>query len=384
MRNHDNPRKGYMKKTLLEKQTEFTRRELFFTMLTILLVSMQLYAGERFEFYNGVRGLGMGGTSVAVVNDETALIQNPAALGKLRDYFFTVVDPELDLGSDTQSIIGTDVMAFKDPQDALDKVNDKPTRRLYERAQVFPSAVFPNFGIGLFLKYEASAFIDETTNKFNYNYTNDMAAVMGANLRLLDGMIKIGANVRAVDHTTVRKDDIDPTSTNLQMGTLAKEGFGFASDIGILLAAPIAYLPTLGIVYRDAGNTRYNINHGNNLSTSERPDTTPATLDVGLAMFPIIGKTTRWTLTAEVKDVLAKVETADEDDINRRIHAGMEFNFSDIFFTRLGYNQRYWTAGFELSLFNYQLQIASYGEDVGTKDDPLEDRRYVAKFAYRF
>ena len=61
---------------------------------------------------------------------------------------------------------------------------------------------------------------------------------------------------------------------------------------------------------------------------------------------------------------------------------------------RAGYNQGYWTAGFEMDVGNSQLQIASYGEEIGdlplisaspaTTYTKIEDRRYVAKFAYRF
>ena len=42
-------------------------------------------------------------------------------------------------------------------------------------------------------------------------------------------------------------------------------------------------------------------------------------------------------------------------------------------------NQRYWTAGLELAMANYQLQFATYGEEVGTATANLESRRYVAK-----
>lgn len=47
-------------------------------------------------------------------------------------------------------------------------------------------------------------------------------------------------------------------------------------------------------------------------------------------------------------------------------------------------NQRYWTAGLEMALKNYQIQLATYGEEIGTATTHREDRRYVAKFAFRF
>jgi hypothetical protein len=61
-----------------------------------------------------------------------------------------------------------------------------------------------------------------------------------------------------------------------------------------------------------------------------------------------------------------------------------ELNYADALFVRAGMNQRYWTAGLELSIVNYQFQAASYGEEIGDDVTPREDRRYVVKFAFRF
>jgi hypothetical protein len=350
-----------------------------------LLWATSATAGERYEFYNGIRSLGMGGAAAAVVNDETALLLNPAALGKLRNYFVTVADPELDISNDTQAAVGTDVTAFMDPQKSLDKINAAPHRFLHQRVQLFPSIVVPNFGFGIFGKYETDAFIDSTTGKFNYDYTNDMAAVFGFNMRLFDGRVKIGANVRAVDRTTVRKNDIDTASTGNTINSLGKEGQGVGSDAGLILAAPWTWLPTLAFVYHDAGHTRYDLNHGmfNAPTSTSFPDATPATLDAGFGLFPIISNRTRMTITAEMKDVMKKLEPT-ETAVNRRLHYGVEFNFGDMFFLRAGMNQNYWTAGIELAIANSQLQLATYGEEIGTSTTTKEDRRYVGKFAWRF
>jgi hypothetical protein len=57
---------------------------------------------------------------------------------------------------------------------------------------------------------------------------------------------------------------------------------------------------------------------------------------------------------------------------------------SDFFFLRAGMNQRYWTGGFEISTQRFQIQGATYGEEIGTVTVPREDRRYIGKFAIRF
>lgn len=353
-------------------------------MSLLTLFQSSAWAGERYEFYNGVRALGMGGAGVAVVNDETALMVNPAGLGKLRDFFLTVMDPEVDAGADTSAIVGGNALKAFDPQEVLSMLNaGHQDERMHLRAQVFPSFVVPNFGIGVFAKYEVNAEVDSTTNLMSYDYFNDMAVVAGFNFRLFDGIIKFGFNARMVNRVEIQRTDITVTSTGLTVDSLAKEGFGVASDVGLILSAPVVMLPTLGVVLRDAGGTTYGLKEGLFTASTTDPTTTKQTLDVALALHPIFGRGVRGTFTAEYRDVLTEDEAEIEDPM-RRAHVGIEANIRDAFFIRAGMNQRYWTAGLELAVLNYQLQIASYGEEIGVLDAELEDRRYVLKFAYRY
>jgi hypothetical protein len=66
------------------------------------------------------------------------------------------------------------------------------------------------------------------------------------------------------------------------------------------------------------------------------------------------------------------------------MHFGLEFNSRDLFFFRLGYNQRYLTGGIEVASENVIWQLTSYGEEVGTAAAPREDRRLNTKLAVRF
>jgi hypothetical protein len=352
------------------------------SLVILALVSISARAQERYEYYNGVRGLGMGGAAVATVNDETALLVNPAALGRLRDYFITIVDPEGAVGQDTEQIAGTKVFEMGNPQKALNECLLNPDKRLHTRGQVFPSIVVPNFGFGVFGRSEVNAEFDSIGNVFKYDYTNDYALVFGFNLRLFNGIVKLGANARATNHTTIRRDDIDPASTDLTDKTLAASGFGVASDAGLIFTWPIAWLPTLAAVYRDIGRTSYNMRAGMFLDTDDRrPDSTPESLDAGLSISPMLGKRVRSVWSLEFRDVM---NPSKEEQPMRRAHGGMEIGIADTFFIRGGWHQRYYTAGLELAIVNYQFQAATYAEDIGTPDTPREDRRYVVKFAFRF
>src|SRR5690606_14155026 len=115
----------------------------------------------------------------------------------------------------------------------------------------------------------------------------------GFNFRIFNGRIKLGVNARGINRVESRRTDIPVNSTGLDFEsivgteTVAREGFGIASDVGLILTAPWTFLPTLALVYRDVGNTSYNLNTGMFYATTERPETTPATLDAAVALFPI-------------------------------------------------------------------------------------------------
>jgi hypothetical protein len=49
-----------------------------------------------------------------------------------------------------------------------------------------------------------------------------------------------------------------------------------------------------------------------------------------------------------------------------------------------GINQGYWTAGFGARLAWFQVDLCSYGEEVGAPSEPLESRRYMAELALDF
>lgn len=79
--------------------------------LSIFFVSFAFFqrsqATEWLEFYNTTRSLGMGGTSVAISSDETALFRNPANLGSVRGVYGTFLDPELEGSSNFVSHVSS-------------------------------------------------------------------------------------------------------------------------------------------------------------------------------------------------------------------------------------------------------------------------------------
>lgn len=320
----------------------------------------------------------MGGAQIAVANDETALITNAAALGKLRDAYGTILDPEIEANSNATTTYNRNAYNAFSLQNVKDTTNLNRNTYLHAKAQLFPSFVVQNFGIGILGRKVLDAQMNTAGTGLTTFYQDDLSVLLGFNLRLFDGRVKIGATGKIINRIEIDKV-LDPNAT-LDLATVASEGVGVGADVGIILAAPIAWIPTLSAVVRDVGGTSFSAGSGLRLKTATRPNAIAQDIDVALAVFPISGKT-RSAFTIEYQKINAAAAATDK---LRYGHLGYELNLSDLLFLRAGVNQRYWTAGIELASEKTQLQLTSYGEDIGVDGTPIEDRRYGFKFSFRF
>lgn len=355
----------------------------FFGWATICFfyVSPSFANNEWVEFYNNARSLGMGGASVAVTSDETSLFRNPANLGSIRDTYGTLLDPEVDASSNfvSQVTSKSTSKAFDIPE-VMSVLSSNRDTYYHARMQVSPSVVTRYFGIGLIYKNEMDSEMNTAGTQMDLKYYNDVGVVMGSNVRFFDGRIKIGGSAKMINRIEVVNPTLS-TSGPTDLGTIASEGTAFAFDGGLLLQAPWIYIPTLGVVVHDIGGTKFDKDDGLRLKANSRPATVPQSVDAALSLFPIHGNELRSVWTLEYSDVL---NSRNDTDQAKRIHVGVELNARDIFFFRLGYNQRYWTAGFEISGSYFQWQVSSYGEEIGTAQAPREDRRLASKISLRF
>lgn len=351
-----------------------------FLMLSSFCTS-SLANNEWFELYNNTRSLGMGGCSVAVSSDETALYRNPANLGSIRDVYGTFFDPEFEASSNFVQQVSSSFTGKAFEVDAIKTVLDKNRATYYHaKAQISPSVVSRNIGFGLLYKNDVSAETEPTGATMDIKYQSDMALVLGSNLRLFDGRVKLGANIKALNRIELANPAL-PTTGPLDLKTVGSEGTGFSIDAGLLIQMPWYFIPTLGAVVRDVGDTVFDKQDGFRLRATSRPASVKQSVDVAVAIFPIHSHNVRSVWTLEYSDV---ANSRNDTDQAKRAHFGVEFNTRDIFFFRMGYNQRYWTAGFEIASEKFQWQVSSYGEEVGTELVPKEDRRLNTKFALRF
>ncbi|PWU21600.1 MAG: hypothetical protein C5B49_02380 [Bdellovibrio sp.] len=331
-------------------------------------------------FYIGARGLGMGGAQIGVVDDETALAVNPAGLGRLRDVYGTLVDPEIEGSINWPGIYLS--QAFSNPFDpaAMEpSLAASPGKPFHAKAQLFPSFVARNFGIGIFGRYLFDGRVDATGTNLQTYYQNDLAVLMGFNFRLWGGRIKLGIVGKAISRIEINK--AIPVAGALDIPSNASEGAGVGFDSGLTLTAPIVWLPSISVVARDIGGTRFDTITGVRMTTATQPAPLSQDYDVALSVTPIHSKNSRSVFTIEYDKLLEAQQAADKV---RYGHVGYEYNLADVFFLRLGMNGRYWTTGFEIASEHTQIQLAYYGAEIGPAGAPEEDRRWVWKFVFRF
>ena len=325
------------------------------------------------EFYNNTRMLGMGGVGVAITSDDTSLFRNPANLGSLRDVYGAILNPEIEgTGSLTASSV--------DLATVMSTMATKPDVYYRQKSQITPVIVRRNIGFGLFSRAEVSAEVKSTApGLMDTVYKNDVGAILGTNLRLFDGRIKIGVSGRAINRIEVVNPTLSVSGTT-DLGVIGASGDAVALDGGLLIQAPWAMIPTLGVVVRDIGDTKFKT-ASTRLMTASAPATVKQSIDAAIALFPIHSNLFRSVWTLEYSDV---TNSRNDTDNAKRIHFGIEWNSRDIFFFRLGYNQRYLTAGFEVASEYITWQLATYGEEIGTAAAPREDRRLNTTLAVRF
>ncbi len=354
-----------------------TRRTLnFFIGVLIMLFSVKSFSREWREFYNNSRSNAMGGAKIAVNSDDTSLFRNPSTLGSFRDAYIMALDPEIEFSSAVQSKFASALTDLKKVEETL---SGDPGTYYYGKMQLTPTFSLRNFSFGLIYKEEISALMNAAATEMDTIYHSDVGALIGFNYSLWEGRIKFGVTAKAINRIEVDNPQLDVTGP-LNMDTIASEGNAFGADVGLMFQAPVIYFPTLAIVARDVGDTKFSA-AGLRLSTSTEPLDVKQTIDVGFSLSPIFSNTARGVFAVEYRDV---ADAREEDFTQKRIHVGTEFVWRDVLYFRLGANQTYLTAGFEISGERWSWQLATYGEEVGTKDAPREDRRYSMRIGVRF
>jgi hypothetical protein len=360
--------------------------------------------------YQSSRAMGMGDAYIASAQDYTALFYNPAGLAR-RETGHLNMSMEFGGSINTKNFYddfgkiekGTYANDGEKQAAYADLLSQYYGKTLGFRVRAFEAILArPGWALGVVpmdFTFDAQvhnqgapaldvrAYADTT---IAYGYGDDLRGVVpgrlswGTTVKLINrGYINREVNSLnlVADPTTVRKED-------------ARDGYTLDADIGTLWTPRVPgegfwsifqlAKPTFGAVVRNVADYGFGQSFKLiNKTQVEPPEKLHRVFDIGMKYeYPEL-----WIFGGR-----GELDIRDIGHPNftwrRSFHLGWEFDWTVTSWWkghyRIGVNQGYPTLGISALLFIFNLDLVTYGEEVGTYHNPKENRIYAAKLNLDF
>lgn len=373
---------------------------LFIILFFILVASTPSFAVKSLDFtihqqYTSTRALGMGNAFIAVADDHNAMFYNPAGLAYRKDSQFHGfirggIDPTImDLTSEIE-----EAESQPDSEQAIaDVIESKYGKHYYTRATTGGMYVRPRWGFA-FIPADVSMDISvhqqvgPTLNVNGYADTT-LATSYGRRVSWWKGHeIAWGTTVKAIHRVHVGQSILAAQlveGKDLFEEKDANEGMTIDADLGILWKLKPTGLmrhirPTLAFVIRNIGDYGYPFQFDLINEQTGEPPKLGRRFDLGskfqLKKFWVFDP----KLAIDMRDMGHENWTP-----LKGLHGGVELYWTMYKWWKghwaVGVNQGYWTAGFGARLGWFQMDLASFGEEVGTSISRQENRRYMIELS---
>jgi len=393
-------------------------RYLFVSVILLCLggvFTLQAQTGELRRPFQGIRNLGMGNTGIGLSFDENALFYNPAGLVGV-DKILVGFPFLLEVSEDSVSIVNDlyDISKKSSSSKTADVVELLMGKRVHFRNLIDLNLIMP---FGEVMTYGVSSGIESQFDlqvrnpvsvEIDFGFRVDRITNLGFGMPVARGRWLVGAGIESVQRcefpltpatigTILDSTNLDSTFsfcdptkvTNLERAQTFN--FGFQRRLETASAMKMIW-----------GMSAYNVG-GLKFKRSDN-ETNPSDqnleLGTGLSWQPSWGPV-RMLYAIDLRDLTMK--HADDtycqsnkgtDCIWKRLHIGTEFGFFPIdsgastFAVRAGFNQGYFTYGFEFNPFIFfrflNIQAAVYKTETGEKIGDRPDKRKVFQINFGF
>jgi len=396
-------------------------RYLFVSVILLCLggvFTLQAQTGELRRPFQGIRNLGMGNTGIGLSFDENALFYNPAGLVGV-DKILVGLPFLLEVSEDSVSIVKDlyDLSKQSGSTKTADVVELLMGKRVHFRNLIDLNVIIPlgleqQFGdlmtFGAAGGFETQLDLgvrNPVSIEIDFGFRHDRFSNLGFAMPVARGRWLVGAGVETVERCDIPLKTITfgevLSNTNLSSSTGSCDfnnlkraqtfNFGFQRRLETASATKMIW-----------GMSAYNVG-GLKFKRSDN-ETNPSDqnleLNTGLSWQPHWGPV-RMLYAIDLRDLTMK--HADDtycqsnkgtDCIWKRLHIGTEFGFFPIdsgastFAIRAGFNQGYFTYGFEFNPFIFfrflNIQAAVYKTETGDKIGDRPDKRKVLQINFGF
>lgn len=344
---------------------------LFFLLLKIFVLTLflspflsnALALDEVFEIYDAPQGLAMGNAFTADASGYSANYYNPAGLAKATKKNWEIVPIALELMPSLNGLGHNLALKSAAIAQVAGRMQTHPNSYYYHRANFVPAVSKRGVGMALLFSQQLAG-ISNGTN-FDMNATTDIVPTLGGAINLAGNLLKIGIAGKLIFRQQLKGEFAHTAiSTAAAVDALSKEGMGAGADIGMMFTLPNKYLPTVGIAWRDMfGTSFFGASHLFQSYGNGRPDRIPQSFNAAFSIHPNLSRVIKSTWSFEYKHI----ERSDLA-LRKKIHFGVQIDTGKIFYLWGGMNQLYWTGGAGLRVTGGNLEVGSYGTEVGTGD----------------
>lgn len=347
-----------------------------FEFLKILMFFSNLsFSSEVTEAYNNLRSLSMGGAGVAITSGIEALFVNPAGLNNNQGIVATVLSPSISSNTAAYETV-KDYKSLTDGDSIVDYIQPHVGKNYGLGVDNITGIALKNLALAWNFQisaYEVFHNLALPEIELNTYYRNTLKG--GASIGLLDDeMLKLGI---ALKYSTMRgkvgslkTEQLLTMTTDELKAWIDNSGYAYGLDVGCIFEIPYNKIvkTSFGVAWQDVFTTKYRTRDTFDEATAYIPDNLTAGFG---AVVDLPGLDIKFAF--DVKHI-----TDTNIQIPLKIHFGTELDFP-LVNIRAGINQGYYTLGADFELFLFNIELVSYGEELGSYPGHKVDRRYALK-----
>lgn len=334
--------------------------------------------------YQSVRSEAMGGVKITTGLYDENFFGNPARITANPHNRFSLIDLTAEVDSSAISHI-SDLVSPGDG--VVSKVADTAGSNNHVRLQLSLPSFFiaPGeegrwaFGFGLFLVQQTD-FIIRQSYQISPQTVIDVGPAFSVGRKFMaDKQLSVGATLHVDFRGSLKPDysmlDFLQTST-FAISKIGAVGYTVDGDLGATYLLPWKWLSmdwTVGASINNLADGHYtNISVGS-LNSGLTPPNQSRSLGMGVS-----AKLADWHTFHDTTFALEFTDIGNNPNgsLYRLIHLGTETHIG-IFVPRLGLNQGYIAAGLGLDFRHFELDVATYGEEMSLIAGGNQDRRYA-------
>jgi hypothetical protein len=355
-----------------------------FVLTFLLFHSSNLFA---IDFEDGVfpelvtssRALAMGNAFIAKADDASAVFYNPAGLGSIRYPHLHLSNFGIETNKGGIDAISgttfTDVFSNAPKSFSVDGLKTmllaKPGTLAHSRLHALPNFTSRYFSAGYMLAKRTRAIVNDATSVTGFEFADrlDHGPYAALNLSLFGGIVKAGISAVYLNRKELNSTD-DPNSTTAISDSLYTKGTAVISTLGGKITLPFTFLPTFAGTAHNAFDQEFSVG-----TTAGAPTKIPRSYDVGFSLTPQLSTSNRVHLEVNLKDIGGAYSTV---AAARKILIGAEFDFSRVFFFRIGYGDGFGSAGLGIKSRKLEFDLTTYAVDTSSASFMgQEDRRFA-------